>query len=168
MLSSGVDPDCAGSSTTEQVPGRMSSNSVMPRTRPESVASRTARMEPSGSTVDAPPRPTASDLASPSWSLPLTYTRQSPAVLPLTQPSPVTAATRMPWSPGLGRVLGSAYPSCQVITSPSSVAQATAVPAALRARPDELGYGPKVWPPASTTTPSGVQRTEASPVEATA
>ena len=125
-------------------------------------------MEPSGSTRPVAPRPTTRDLCSPFWSLPLTYTRQSPASLPLTQPSPVTAATRIPWSPVSGRMFGSACPSCQVITWPSSVAQATAVPASLRARPDVLGYGPKVWPPASTTTPADVPRTRASPVRASA
>ena len=167
MSSSGLDPDCAGSTTTEQVPGLVSSTSVMPSTRPASFASRTPMMEPSGSTGLIVPRPMATDFCTPSWSLPLTYTRQSPADVPLTQPSPVTATTRMPWSPGLGRVFGSGEPSCQVITSPSSVAHAIAVRASFSARPDEFGYGPKVRPPASTTTPSsGIQRTEASAVEA--
>ena len=67
---------------------------------------------------------------------------------------PVIAATRTSFWPKLARVNGSPAPSAQTITSPSSVDQATAVAAALTASPCELGYGPNVRPPASTTTPS--------------
>ena len=78
---------------------------------------------------------------------------------------PVIAATRTPaFSPKLARTKGSPAPSAQTITSPSSVGQATAVSAALTASPCELGYGPNVRPPASTTTPAAWWLTVASSV----